>query len=144
MPEAFDKWLHLWKIKSPPKWKAFMWRALSNTLPTTMNLNLKRVDVSPTCPMCGVENENTMHALFNCDFSKLVWHESSLHIPSIGTDLLDWFVGALTVLSAGDLLLAVAVMYHLWKARNKAVWEYHLPRPGSVWRMARSAVDAWQ
>ncbi|XP_031090896.1 uncharacterized protein LOC115995891 [Ipomoea triloba] len=88
MPGAFDKWLHLWKIKSPAKWKTFIWRALLNILPTTTNLILKRVDVDPTCPMCGLMHENIMRSLILCDFSRLVWHESSLHVPSVEGSLL--------------------------------------------------------
>ncbi|XP_031111934.1 uncharacterized protein LOC116015909 [Ipomoea triloba] len=26
-PGAYDKWLHLWKIKCPAKWKIFVWRS---------------------------------------------------------------------------------------------------------------------
>ncbi|XP_031125218.1 uncharacterized protein LOC116027653 [Ipomoea triloba] len=85
-PGTFDKWLHLWKIKCPAKWKVFVWRALSNVLPTTTNLILKRVEIDPACPMCGILHENTMHSLLLCDFSSLVWHESSLHVPSVGGD----------------------------------------------------------
>ncbi|XP_019179260.1 PREDICTED: uncharacterized protein LOC109174482 [Ipomoea nil] len=51
-PANFDKWVAMWKIKVPPKWKTFLWRAICDILPTTLNLILKRVEVDPTCPMC--------------------------------------------------------------------------------------------
>ncbi|XP_019197881.1 PREDICTED: uncharacterized protein LOC109191694 [Ipomoea nil] len=63
----FTKWLTLWKQKIPPKWKTLLWRALSDILPTTNNLIIKRVEVDPVCAMCGVANEDIMHALVMCD-----------------------------------------------------------------------------
>ncbi|XP_019164584.1 PREDICTED: uncharacterized protein LOC109160795 [Ipomoea nil] len=44
---TFAKWLNLWKLKIPPKWKMFLWRAISDILHTTTNLLIKRVDVDP-------------------------------------------------------------------------------------------------
>ncbi|XP_031110709.1 uncharacterized protein LOC116014887 [Ipomoea triloba] len=145
MPGTFDKWLHLWKIKSPVKWKTFLRRALSNVLPTTTNLIIKRVDVNPSCPMCGLMHENIMHSLLLCDFFKLVWHESSLQMSSVvGNDFSMWFTNALSVLTEEELLVAVAVLYHIWRARNTAEWEGSLPHPKGVWRRAQTAVVAWR
>ncbi|XP_031120805.1 uncharacterized protein LOC116024042 [Ipomoea triloba] len=142
---AFDKWLAVWKIKSPPKWKTFLWRALNNVLPTTTNLILKRVDVQPTCPMCGLTNENVMHSLVMCDFSKLVWHEAAITIPSLQeNDFAMWFSNLMTMLTMEDILVAVAVIYHIWIARNSAVWKGCLPRPVAVSRRAEAALQAWK
>ncbi|XP_031124165.1 uncharacterized protein LOC116026879 [Ipomoea triloba] len=144
-PGNFDRWLHIWKIKCPAKWRIFLWRALSNVLPTTTNLIIKRVDIDPTCPMCGVMHENIMHSLLLCEFSTLVWNESSLHVPSVGGDEFGvWFANAVSMLTEEDVLNVVAVLYHIWRARNKAVWEGSLPRPKSVWRAARAATAAWR
>ncbi|XP_031108426.1 uncharacterized protein LOC116012895 [Ipomoea triloba] len=140
-PGDFDKWSHLWKIKSPAKWKTFLWKALSNVLPTTTNLILKRVEVDPACPMCGLEHESIMHSLILCDFSRLVWHESSLHANSVnGNDFPMWFSNALCVLTDEQILVAAAVLYYVWRARNSAVWEGCLPRPKAVWR----SVTTWR
>ncbi|XP_031116020.1 uncharacterized protein LOC116019789 [Ipomoea triloba] len=142
---SFDKWLQLWKIKCPAKWKVFMWRALSNALPTTTNLILKRVELDPACPMCGIVHENIMHSLLLCDFSKRVWHVSNLHVPTmIENDFGMWFNHTLSVLTGEDLFLVVAVLYHIWRARNQAVWEAYLPHPGAMWRSAKSAAAVWR
>ncbi|XP_019161408.1 PREDICTED: uncharacterized protein LOC109158044 [Ipomoea nil] len=55
---GFDKWDTIWKLRIPPKWRMFLWRAISNILPTTNNLLIKRVDVDPICAMCGLINED--------------------------------------------------------------------------------------
>ncbi|XP_031131938.1 uncharacterized protein LOC116033325 [Ipomoea triloba] len=149
-PGTYAKWLQLWKIKCPAKWKMFLWRALSNVLPTTTNLILKRVEVDPTCPMCGLSNENIMHSLLLCDYTKLVWHESSLNVSSvIGDDFVEWFTNAMTMLTDDAMFVAIAVLYHIWKARNTSVWDRQLPRPAAVWRMGtlrgtRMAASPWR
>ncbi|XP_031108722.1 uncharacterized protein LOC116013214 [Ipomoea triloba] len=144
-PGTFDKWLHLWKIKCPAKWRIFIWRALSNILPTTTNLIYKRVDIDPACPMCGMLHENVVHSLLLCEFSSLVWNESSLHVPSVGgNDFGVWFANAISILTEENILNVVALLYYVWKARDKAVWEGSLLYPRTVWRSARTAVIAWR
>nr|GMD83086.1 uncharacterized protein LOC109158686 [Ipomoea batatas] len=43
-----------------------------------------------------------------------------------------------------DVLNVVAVLYHVWRARNRAVWEGSLPCPRGVWRAAQAATAAWR
>ncbi|XP_031095027.1 uncharacterized protein LOC115999311 [Ipomoea triloba] len=144
-PGTYDRWLHLWKVKCPAKWKIFVWRALSNILPTTTNLILKRVEIDPTCPMCGIYHENVMHSLVLCEYSRLIWHESSLHVPSvIDDDFNVWFRNAISVLNKEDIFVMLAVLYHIWRARNHAVWDAFLPVPARVWWMANLAAAAWK
>ncbi|XP_019190289.1 PREDICTED: uncharacterized protein LOC109184707 [Ipomoea nil] len=47
-------WNNVWKLQVPPKWKVFLWRALSNILPSLDNLINRRVDLINICPSCGV------------------------------------------------------------------------------------------
>ncbi|XP_019173831.1 PREDICTED: uncharacterized protein LOC109169405 [Ipomoea nil] len=70
---TFDKWKKLWSLKVPPKWKTFLWRALNDILPTTENLLIRRVDIDPTCAMCGVEHENLVHSLITCDDDGIIY-----------------------------------------------------------------------
>ncbi|XP_019191057.1 PREDICTED: uncharacterized protein LOC109185570 [Ipomoea nil] len=63
---TFDKWQNLWKLKIP-RWKTFLWRALNDILPTTRNLLIRRVDIDPTCAMCGVRHEDVVHSLVTYD-----------------------------------------------------------------------------
>ncbi|XP_019179265.1 PREDICTED: uncharacterized protein LOC109174486 [Ipomoea nil] len=68
----FDKWISIWKLHVPHKWKHFRWRALNDILLTTLNLVIKIVDVDLKCPKCGLVHENVMDALILCDYSQLV------------------------------------------------------------------------
>ncbi|XP_019150595.1 PREDICTED: uncharacterized protein LOC109147396 [Ipomoea nil] len=142
---AFDKWLTLWKIKAPPKWKTFLWRAISDILPTTNNLLIKRVEVNPTCAMCGIMNEDTMHSLVLCDYAKSIWTQSNLPLPIIITNIFhEWFSAILNVLDSNGIIYATAILYHIWKTRNGAVWDACLPMPKKVIAIVAATMHAWK
>ncbi|XP_019168335.1 PREDICTED: uncharacterized protein LOC109164039 [Ipomoea nil] len=141
----FNEWLTLWKLKIPPKWKTFLWRAICDILPTTNNLLIKRVDVNPMCAMCGNVNEDTMHALVLCDYAHSIWAKSNLPIPNIVTNIFhDWFSAILNVLDFDGIVYAAAILYHLWRARNGAVWDACLPRPTKLLSVATATMKAWK
>ncbi|XP_031097121.1 uncharacterized protein LOC116001379 [Ipomoea triloba] len=145
-PQAnFDGWISLWKLKVPPKCKVFLWRALNDILPVTTNLALKKVEVELACPMCGLSHEDSMHALILCDFSQLVWHESHLTITNVGgIDFAEWYTNHMSSLSDDDFCMAVAILYHIWQARNNAVWNSFLPSQRKVATVAASSLHAWR
>ncbi|XP_019150982.1 PREDICTED: uncharacterized protein LOC109147778 [Ipomoea nil] len=142
---TFDKWKKLWSLKVPPKWKTFLWRALSDILPTTENLLSKRVDIDPTCAMCDLVHEDIVHSLITCDYTANIWAQSHLPIPNSVTNIFsDWFDDLLNILDDDGIIYAVALLYYIWRTRNGAVWEAHLPRPRKVIAMATSAMNAWK
>ncbi|XP_019179952.1 PREDICTED: uncharacterized protein LOC109175154 [Ipomoea nil] len=144
MPGVFDKWTSIWKMKVPPKWRIFLWRAICDILPTTANLIIKRVDIDPICQKCGEMDEDVMHALITCDYSRLVWNITGLPITNIITDSFHaWLTAALTILTEEQSGTMVAVLYHLWQSRNSAVWEKSLPRPTSLWRRTSAAIGSY-
>lgn len=63
-------WKGIWKMKSTNGVKNFMWRACKNLLPTKDNLLRKRVIEDPFCPICNLEAETTLHALWDCTASR--------------------------------------------------------------------------
>ncbi|XP_019165702.1 PREDICTED: uncharacterized protein LOC109161665 [Ipomoea nil] len=141
----FDKWPKLWKLKVPPRWKAFLWRALNDILPTTRNLIIKRVEISPTCAMCGVMHEDVMHSLVRCDYTRSIWAQSHLPIPSTITDIFHvWFNEILNILDDDGTIFAVGLLYYIWRARNGAVWDACLPRPRKIIAAVIAATWAWQ
>ncbi|XP_031116501.1 uncharacterized protein LOC116020159 [Ipomoea triloba] len=114
MEGDFDDWTALWKLKVPPKWKTFLWRALSDTLPVTTSLLIRRVDVDPACPKCAS-----------------------------GGSFSVWLSSLFMNFSEGDIRLAVAALYYTWRARNSAVWDGLLPLPRRVTQSAKVALQAW-
>ncbi|XP_019173296.1 PREDICTED: uncharacterized protein LOC109168895 [Ipomoea nil] len=132
-------------LKIPPKRKTFLWRALSDILPTTTNLNIKRVGIDPTCAKCGVAHEDIMHALVTCVFASSIWYESHLPIPIIVTNIFhSWFDEVMDILDINGIMFTTAILYYIWKARNGAVWDAYLPTPKKLIATARGAIHAWQ
>ncbi|XP_031111853.1 uncharacterized protein LOC116015828 [Ipomoea triloba] len=143
-PNCFVDWTSLWKIKVPPKWKTFLWRALNDILPVTTNLLLKRVEVNLECPMCGLSHEDTMHALILWDFSQLVWHESQLPFSSILGDSFNlWCANMISSLIDENICMTVAILYRIWRARNNAVWDGFLPTPRRLVATVAATLHAW-
>lgn len=63
-------WKTIWSYKIPHKIKIFIWRALSDCLPTKEQLCVRRVNVLSFCPVCNEEQETIFHCLMLCSFSK--------------------------------------------------------------------------
>ncbi|XP_019157770.1 PREDICTED: uncharacterized protein LOC109154432 [Ipomoea nil] len=132
------------EAQNPPKWRMFLWRAICDILPTTNNLLIRRVDVDPYCAMCGISQEDTMHALVLCEFAKNIWEQSNLTIPNIVTNIFHvWFGELLNVSDSDGILYVASILYNIWRARNGAIWEVCLPRPISLLKAATAAKHAW-
>ncbi|XP_019200076.1 PREDICTED: uncharacterized protein LOC109193678 [Ipomoea nil] len=43
-----------------------------------------------------------------------------------------------------QIVHAAAILYHIWRARNGAVWDACLPRPRKVLALAKATILAWQ
>ena len=70
---ATGLWSGIWKLKVPGKIKHFLWRACTNSLPTKVNLMKKKIVSDPMCHRCGRCEEDTKHALWDCEAVKQVW-----------------------------------------------------------------------
>ncbi|XP_019172490.1 PREDICTED: uncharacterized protein LOC109167594 [Ipomoea nil] len=140
-------WGNLWSLQVPPRWRIFMWRALSDILPTLDNLINRRVELINICPVCGMEEETIMHVLCSCSFSSQVWNFSQLLIPSFDgrsfrqwTDL--WLGNSLTYSSEAQGRIC-GLLYDIWIARNEAVWDGCLPMPCVVVRRFTTKWISW-
>lgn len=47
-----EGWRMLWKLNVPRVVKVFVWKALNNSLPTRLNLFLKKIIEEVKCPVC--------------------------------------------------------------------------------------------
>jgi hypothetical protein len=68
-----EVWKLIWKLKVPNVEKNFIWRACHDILPTRENLQKRKVVNDPLCPVCGKEEETTVHILWNCPSAMDVW-----------------------------------------------------------------------
>ena len=63
----------VWKVKTVPKIRVFLWKALSGALPTSDLIYARGMRVDLRCQACGDEGETINHLLFSCCFARQVW-----------------------------------------------------------------------
>lgn len=85
-------WSALWNLPIPPKVKIFVWQACLNILPTTDNLELKRVFVQTGCPLCHAQRETVSHLFFFLHgvFGKEWWRRVGNIRHLDNADFQDW------------------------------------------------------
>lgn len=71
-------WRKLWKLKIPPKVKAFLRRATRNCLPTRDNLRYRGISIPSSCVFCNEGIENSWHVFIACPFTQGCWSEARL------------------------------------------------------------------
>ncbi|KAB2623871.1 hypothetical protein D8674_040231 [Pyrus ussuriensis x Pyrus communis] len=76
-------WKCIWHLKTPPKVRNFMWRALSRALATMENLFKRRCSPSPCGPICLVQDEFVEHMLLLCPWVEPIWFGGPLNYRSV-------------------------------------------------------------
>ncbi|XP_074363934.1 uncharacterized protein LOC141704624 [Apium graveolens] len=83
----------------------------------------KQVSVLAVCPVCGMQDETTMHALVQCPFANQCWQTA---FPSLQTrredNFFDWLEYVVEQLRASKSAEAAIICWAIWKARNDKVW----------------------
>ncbi|XP_048613516.1 uncharacterized protein LOC125587312 [Brassica napus] len=65
-PSLDDLYQRVWKYNTSPKVRHFLWRCISNSLPTAANMRSKHISKDRSCSRCGMESETVNHILFQC------------------------------------------------------------------------------
>ncbi|XP_074352995.1 uncharacterized protein LOC141692156 [Apium graveolens] len=137
-------WQVLWKIKAPPKSLNLVWRALSNCLPTLVQLQMKRVQVQAICPQCQGEPQTTLHALVQCPFASQCW---SIMFPSVQVNVSScfnsWLVTLLSSVNARVQAKIITLCWVIWRARNDRVWNQKSSSANKTVAAARQYLTQW-
>ncbi|XP_060962217.1 uncharacterized protein LOC115711062 [Cannabis sativa] len=138
-------WKKLWKIKIPPKVLHFMWKALTQCLPTRMQLQKKHVDVPASCIFCHTSVESISHVLLECQFAQSCWNRAAVSTAAtaVGFDFSLWFESLLHRGRAGMIEEGSMVAWSIWKARNELLWKNKSRTAVEVVSHARSVLDQW-
>jgi hypothetical protein len=118
-------WRSLWSVAMPNNIKVFAWRVLHNALPTMANLEKRKIIDNPWCPQCGLQSETLNHALWECDEIRSYWEESNLMITELA-QYRDFDEAMWTILDHeehGMIEEFWVFCWHIWKYRNKKVFE---------------------
>lgn len=141
----------VWSVKTSPKLKHFLWKIKSKAIPVGENLLRRGLEVDGTCKRCGIL-ETERHVFSQCSFSTRTWElVPALHTPLPGSiaspsDLLRSCGRMInlppTGLYATDLF--PWVLWYLWIARNKLVFENVIMIEQEVVSLATKEARAWQ
>ena len=139
---------NVWALDCAPKVKLFAWKLLKGAIPVGERLLERHIEVDPRCKRCG-NNESITHLLFQCQFAQKVWQLAPLLPGMDSSGMLDLMVVWPSICNQKSLPPAGIVngsvvpwvMWSLWKARNRLVFEGFSASPedtlSTAIRMAR-------
>ncbi|CAN0907022.1 LINE-1 retrotransposable element ORF2 protein [Linum grandiflorum] len=141
-----QKWKWLWTLPIPPKIRFFLWRIAHDALATKRNLWRRQCAIDPVCSICNVEIEDLIHCLFQCTHARETWTKAFPSIPTpTGNDCcLSWILSNHQADAPFDTLLAVATLWHIWRARNERIFRNIAPVCDSTMFLAANSCAEWK
>ncbi|XP_062119896.1 uncharacterized protein LOC133834323 [Humulus lupulus] len=139
-------WRDLWNLKIPPKVKDFIWRAVSNCLPTRFQLGHRKITLPCTlCPRCLRSVETIPHCLVGCFFAMACWRFAGIPAVAIGDNSFGgWLQDRFKAWGDDMKHRAVMVSWALWQVRNEKVWKNTSRSVKEVITLARGTFDQWR
>lgn len=68
----------IWKLRTAPKLRFFLWRLLSNALATGTNLVHRGIITYAQCRRCCLDVETVEHLFFDCPFVQSIWRGTQI------------------------------------------------------------------
>ncbi|XP_057800052.1 uncharacterized protein LOC131015604 [Salvia miltiorrhiza] len=141
-------WAKIWKLSVPPKVRSLMWRAAKANLPSKAELMSRGLQVGGECGVYKVGFENLWHVFFACPFAERCCEDGGFSIllasMRVNCDSFKNAIFHIMKLTDGVQVAKVCmIMWHIWKDRNKAVWEGTIPVPSRTVALAISCQDEW-
>lgn len=120
-----------WKIPTAPKIKTFIWRALSNVIPSGELLTKRGIRMDPVCQACGFQGESINHILFDCSIARQAWALAYVPSPLSGFDKVSHFSNlhhVIEMMGKKEIPENVRneipwIIWYLWKNRNSLLFE---------------------
>lgn len=142
---------HVWSLKTAPKIKTFVWKALKRALPVGTRLVDRHISADPSCKRCG-NPESINHLFIHCQFAQEVWRTAPFVVDCDSSGLLDldvYWAGIATQPclpppGISTTHLAPWILWEIWKARNKLVFEDFTTSPIESLSRAISAAREWE
>ncbi|KAL9411912.1 hypothetical protein AB3S75_045503 [Citrus x aurantiifolia] len=142
-----NQWRFIWKLAMPEKVKIFLWRAAHDLLPTAENLWKKKVLQEPMCQSCCCHVETVSHALVECNMARKIWSYSNLAEEFRGLHrcdivwLLQFWPRQHAKVEGAEV---AALLWAIWNARNKWLFEGKQENPSRVVANAEAIVESFK
>ncbi|KAL0648353.1 hypothetical protein Bca4012_046644 [Brassica carinata] len=151
-PVEKQLWTALWKTKTTPKLRHFLWCILSGALAVKERLRSRGILFDTTCSSCNEAPEDIGHVLFHCRFAQEVWALSSVPMPPSGYWSRSIFLNLHHLISCSRKrnlspergLLFPWILWHIWKARNSLCFDHIRLDPTVVMDKAKMEAEIWR
>ncbi|XP_057791307.1 uncharacterized protein LOC131008445 [Salvia miltiorrhiza] len=106
------------------------------------------LQVGGECGVCKEGFENLWHVFFACPFAELCWEVGDFSIllayVRVNCESFKEAISYIMDMADGELTAKVCmILWHIWKDRNKAVWEETIPVPRRTVALAISCREKW-
>lgn len=109
-----------------PKVKFFLWRILTNSLPTKVALVKGTIDIDPVCQRFGEDVETMEHVLRDCRWGKFFWKASMIRL-TVNTSTLvtmaQWIEDLCKPQEAEFQAVFTTLLWIIWFARNMLIFQ---------------------
>lgn len=143
-PTHSKVWSKIWGQKAPNVVKNFLWRACHEILPTKKNLQQRKINEDPLCPVCGLEEETTRHILWECISARDVWCMGRIKFQKSsnnGPDFLAIVEEMFSRCQPEELGLFAVVARRIWLRRNEVVHGGPFQHPSMLMHHATRAAE---
>lgn len=141
-------WKGIWRVKVPPKVRAFYWRLCKGCLAVRTKIRRWYPTTETTCPLCLQMPKSFWHLFVDCAFAKSCWEESQLwqKIDSLCYEVdghSDLFLNLPRQLENCEMERAAIVVWAIWRARNEVVWNDRRSSPCQAMFSATIFLAEW-
>ncbi|KAG7594156.1 Reverse transcriptase zinc-binding domain [Arabidopsis thaliana x Arabidopsis arenosa] len=141
----------IWNLKSSPKSKILLWKALRNVLPVGENLKSRHINPLANCPFCGKE-ETVAHLFFSCEVASQVWQLLPLQGQILTISVHNFRQGfecvkrlaCLPPSGIGGGPLFPWVISAIWTARNHKIFKDKSTLPADIALQSIIRAKEWQ
>jgi hypothetical protein len=122
-----DLWKLIWGAKVQPKVRTFGWKLATNSLGVQAHRCRRKMDLLPTCSICGTEPEDCFHAMVSCTKARSlrqrlreVWdlpHEDAFKFTGK-----DWVLILLSQVDEDMRAKLLLLWWRTWHLRNNVIF----------------------
>lgn len=140
-----EGWSKICALQIPHKIRIFLWRFCRNTMPVRYLIRGRGIVVPIYCPMCTGDVEHLLHLFFDCDFAKACWQNVGLNFDMWSVEnAAEWLLEKLSTESSEVLTKIATVLWGVWFARNKKIFEERTMTPAIIMEWSRKQVQEWK
>lgn len=140
-------WKQLWNLNLKHKIKHFIWKCLQNGIAVKEAIH-KRTGIGDTiCTVCGEGVETMEHMFFQCSIAKTVWKLAPVRwegLRELQDNMWKWWEAVTQTRTKEQglerTILTANILWQLWKARNKAVFDH---QSGEAREIVQRAQQEW-